>query len=184
MNKLWWLSALLVVAMAAGCSDDADDDTTPATDSGVAADAGAAEDAGPTCLPNPYTPTAAVKTYYGAGCSAPADLQYLGGLAADPTKGDKLRAEITKCLLSGGCGAKITSDGVEAGEKCTQECIKKNAPAGIGDSCALCFAVNGVCGYDKCLAKCAVDSASQGCKDCMACNCDGLLTACQQLPKQ
>lgn len=194
MKNFWWLSALLVVALAAGCSDDADD-KTPATDSGATADtvagsdtaagsdAGGTADAGPTCLPSPYTPSAAEVTYYAKGCSEPADLQYLGSLQADTTKGDKLRATITACLLTGGCGGKAKAEGVPAAEKCAQDCILKDAPAGIGSSCALCYAINGVCGYDKCLLKCAADSASQGCKDCMACNCDALLQACQQLPK-
>ncbi len=193
MKKYWWLSAILAVALAAGCADEADD--TPATgndagstDTGAKDDAAtgadttaAADTGGPACLSAPYTPTSVEKDYYGKGCSEPADLGYLQELAKDTTKGDALRKAITDCLLAKGCSGKASQ---KEKETCTKDCILKDAPKGIGDSCALCYAINGVCGFDKCVAKCAVDSGSQGCKDCLACNCDPILQACQQLPQQ
>ena len=200
MKKLWWLSALLVVALAAGCSDDTDD-KTPATttDSGTAADAVAGTDAGPgtdagtaadagseACLASPYTPTTAEVTYYGKGCSEPADLQYLKGLSDDATKGDAFRKVILDCLLAGGCSGKgdtKTPEGVKKVEECTKTCIQDKAAKGIGESCANCAAINGTCGFVNCLGACAANPGSDGCKKCLACKCDPVFVACQQLPK-
>jgi hypothetical protein len=191
MKKLWWLSAMLAIALAMGCGDDKEDTpaTDTATDSGAdttadgdgtaAADGAAATDAGTACLASPYTPTSDEATYFGKGCSEPADLQYLGMLQKDATKGDALRKAITDCLLQKGCSGKADT---KAKEACTKDCIKTDAPAGIGDSCALCYAINGVCGFEKCIGDCAVDSGSDGCKKCLGCNCDPVLQACQQLP--
>lgn len=201
MKKWTWLSILLVAAMMTACGSDDDNkntnteqdagatakDSTAAGDTAVAKDSTAAGDtaAGPVCMASPYTPTA--DDGFGKGCSEMSDLQYLGAMQADSKKGDAFRKQITDCLLTGGCSGKgdpKTPEGVKAIQACTTTCILDKAEKGISSDCANCYAFNGTCGFTKCLSKCAVDSGSDACKECMACNCDPALIACQQLPKK
>ena len=195
MKKFWWLTTMLAVALAMGCSDDNTD--TPAADS-TATDTGAdttsggdatAADAaaGPACLASPYTPTADELTYYGKGCSEKSDIEYITTLATDPAKGDAMRGLILDCLLKppescSGDGDTTTPDGVKKVEACVKGCILAKAEKGIGDTCANCFGINGTCGFVKCIGACASNPSSDGCKACLACNCDPVFAACQQVP--
>ena len=156
----------------------ADDTAAPPVDAGGSPDAG-----GDQCLPKDYK--AKPEDNFGTGCSASGDAAYVAGLAQDAAKGSAFRQLLTNCMLTSGCtnqGDPNTPAGLAKIASCVNTCVLKSAEKGISESCVNCYSINGICGFSKCLAKCAVDSGSQGCKDCLACNCDPKLVACMQLP--
>ncbi len=159
------------------CAGDATDSGAAKTDGGTA---------GPTCLPSPYTPTAAEKAAYGAGCSAPADAAYAAALSKDPKAAGAAANSVKDCMIgSGACTSKGDAKTAEGQGKilaCTAACVRKASGDKVSAGCATCYAVNGICGFMECLDKCAVDASSKACGDCLACNCNAKMAACMQLP--
>ena len=156
-------------------------------DVGASGDAGEPADAGPVCLPDPYKLGLEEKTYFGQGCSAASDQAVLQALNSEPTKDAALRKVIFDCLLIKGCSGKgdyKTAAGVKVIEQCTSACLLKSTAEPMGASCARCFGVHGTCQFVKCLAKCAADPGSDGCKSCLACNCDPMFAACKKASGQ
>lgn len=154
-------------------------DATPTTDTGAKADTGTAGDTGTTTdtgTTDVGTSSDASPTAAAGGCTGATDQAFRKGLADDSAKGDAFRADVKNCTLTKGCLAKSTdSEKI----KCISDCIETIHKAeGLTDSCSACYGLTGWCGAGPCLSKCAVDAGSQGCKDCLATNCDPAAGAC------
>jgi hypothetical protein len=139
---------------------------------------------GPTCLSTPYVPTQEEKAYFGKGCTEKSDVDFLQSIALDPGEDAAMRKLLLDCLLGidGGCSGKgdSTPEGKKKIEQCTASCVLTHGDKGITESCAGCFAIHGTCGFLKCLGSCAADTGSPACKECLACKCDPVFSACLQ----
>ena len=184
---------IAIAAMATACGTDSETKTA-ATDSGSATDGtvadGTAADAGTTdgtaagdvALSGDTTTTTdagAATTNFGKGCSGADDQAFLGSLQKDATKGKAMADLVGDCTLKKGCLAKADA---QAKKDCIVKCIVEDKVATdnkLSQDCASCLGIyKGFCGADKCIAKCAADTASQKCADCLKDNCDGEYDKC------
>ncbi len=143
MKKFQSLLALAAVAILAVACDDAAKSSgtpTPTTDT-VSGDIAAADV--PTTADVPADVAAAA-----TGCTAAADMAYLGGLAKDQAAADKFQDDIKGCLLGKGASKPDQKSGSEAIGTCVV--VDKKYP--ITETCATCYGIRAYCAFKNCVA--------------------------------